>query len=356
MFAWFSLLILFLLSGCAPETNNPNAVFLTQPAPSLTAAKDSPFLVFFTDPYAPNAGSRTEGADETIVAAIDAAQQTVDLAIYNFSLPNIAEALLHAQQRGVDVRVVMESDNIDGNAPQYLMENGIEVLGDRRESLMHNKYLVIDGSEVWVASFNLTAAGIYNDHNHALRLQSVHAAQNYTTEFEEMFIDDRFGAGSPANTPHPRFSVAGRTVEVLFSPDDGVARRLVALVENAQESVVFLAFSFTADDIAAALLERAAAGIAVRGVLDAEQAKANTGGEWQRFRSVGLKVRLDGSPGQMHHKVMVIDRQIVVLGSYNFSASAEKRNDENVMIVYDAALAGQFIAEFERLYAAGKEE
>jgi phosphatidylserine/phosphatidylglycerophosphate/cardiolipin synthase-like enzyme len=44
------------------------------------------------------------------------------------------------------------------------------------------------------------------------------------------------------------------------------------------------------------------------------------------------------------------------LGSYNFSANAEKRNDENVMIIHDAQLAEQFLAEFERIYARGKLE
>ncbi|HSV86323.1 MAG TPA: phospholipase D-like domain-containing protein [Levilinea sp.] len=344
--ALFSILLLILLSGCA--------AFLTRPAPTLITTDDSPIQVQFTDPYSTNSGNQAGGIDEAIVSAMDAAERSIDVAIYNFSLKNVADALLRAHDRGVQVRVVIESDAIDGFVPQYLMENEIPVFGDRRESLMHNKFIVIDGLEVWVSSFNLTASGVYKDHNHIVRVRSAEVAENYTVEFEEMFIDDRFGAGSPANTPYPEVMVEGRRVEVLFSPDDGVARRLAALVESAEESVYFLAFSFTADDIGDAVLRRAAAGVEVRGVFDDNQAQTNTGTNWDRFRAAGLEVRTGEPTWQMHHKVIIIDRKIVTFGSYNYSNNAERRNDENVMITHDAGLAEQFIAEFERIYHEGK--
>ena len=53
----------------------------------------------------------------------------------------------------------------------------------------------------------------------------------------------------------------------------------------------------------------------------------------------------------MHHKVMVIDNQIVVMGSYNFSASAEDTNDENLLVIYDANIAGKYLEEFQRVYS-----
>jgi phosphatidylserine/phosphatidylglycerophosphate/cardiolipin synthase-like enzyme len=53
----------------------------------------------------------------------------------------------------------------------------------------------------------------------------------------------------------------------------------------------------------------------------------------------------------MHHKVIVIDSQIVVTGSYNFTASAETRNDENLIVIYDPAIAAQYLAEFRRVFS-----
>jgi phosphatidylserine/phosphatidylglycerophosphate/cardiolipin synthase-like enzyme len=53
----------------------------------------------------------------------------------------------------------------------------------------------------------------------------------------------------------------------------------------------------------------------------------------------------------MHHKVFIIDEKIVITGSYNFSSSAERTNDENVVILFDPQIAAQYLAEFRRVDA-----
>ncbi len=98
------------------------------------------------------------------------------------------------------------------------------------------------------------------------------------------------------------------------------------------------------------MIERAQAGVQVQGVFDSDQVDSNQGGEYDRLRQAGLDVRRDSLPGQMHHKVILVDTQLVVTGSYNFSNSAEKRNDENVVIVFDPRLAGLYRVEFERIF------
>jgi hypothetical protein len=64
-------------------------------------------------------------------------------------------------------------------------------------------------------------------------------------------------------------------------------------------------------------------GIKVAGVMAKSQALGNTGGEYVHFMENGIDMRLDGSPYSMHHKVIIIDGQIVVTGSYNFSKSVK---------------------------------
>ncbi len=334
-----------------PETP-PAWTLATAPALTQTPrqAIASPFVLYFTDPYALGAGSHTGGPDQAIEAAFDGAQKTIDIAIYNFNLENLAQALLRAQDRGVRVRMVMESDAMDGDVPQELMDAGIPIVGDRREGLMHNKFIVIDSVQLWAGSLNLTETGTYNDYNQMVRVSSTRLAEDYTTEFEEMFVDDAFGPSSPANTPYPNVTVDGYPVQVYFSPDDGVAQHLVDLIDSSQKSVHFLAYSYTSDEISAAMLGLAKAGVDVRGVFEMAQVKSNQGTEFPNLQRAGLDVREDTLPGQMHMKVIIIDGQVVSFGSYNFSASAENSNDENVMIVQDEALAQQFEQEFERIY------
>jgi phosphatidylserine/phosphatidylglycerophosphate/cardiolipin synthase-like enzyme len=333
-----------VLGAC--QTNPAGMDILPPPGPTSTPSGEW-IAVYFTDPFS---GRASPGPAEALAAAIDQARLSVDMAIYSISLTNVRDALIRAHRRGVQVRLVMESDNRDRPVPQALIEAGISVLGDRRESLMHNKFVVIDRSEVWTGSMNFTNSGAYSDHNHLLRIRSVKVAENFTREFEEMFVHDRFGPDVVADTPYPRLTVNGVPVEVYFSPDDGVARRLLELLGEARESIYFMMFSFTSDSLGEVIRQRAQAGVEVAGVMESEQIRSNIGTEFDPFRHAGLEVRKDGHSGQMHHKVVIIDRQIVVTGSYNFSNNAERRNDENVVIIFSQDLAAEFIVEFLRIF------
>jgi phosphatidylserine/phosphatidylglycerophosphate/cardiolipin synthase-like enzyme len=317
-------------------------------------ARSAWFEVYFTEPFSSLASQRTGGPDGPLVEAIDAARLSVDVAAYSISLYSIRDALIHAHQRGVRVRMVMESDNMDGSAPQALKDAGIPILGDRREGLMHDKFIVIDNSEVWGGSMNFTVSGAYADNNNLVRIRSVKIAEDYTKEFEEMFIDDKFGEDIVKQTPNPRVTIDGTPIDVYFSPDDGVAASLIDLLDAAQSSIYFMAFSFTSDDIGDAIRARFRDGVDVKGVMETDQIKSNIGTEYDAFLQAGMNVRPDGNDGQMHHKVILIDSQIVVLGSYNFTNSAETKNDENVLVVYSPEIAAQYLAEFERVYGRTK--
>jgi phosphatidylserine/phosphatidylglycerophosphate/cardiolipin synthase-like enzyme len=307
--------------------------------------------VYFTQPGDPAMLGYRGGPDQHLADAIQAARLSVDLAVLDLDLWSLRDVLIDAHRRGVAVRLVVESDYLAGKEIQEIREAGIPVLGDRREGLMHNKFAVIDRAEVWTGSMNYTVSEAYRNNNNLIRLRSPRLAENYTAEFDEMFADDLFGPGSPANTPHPVFSVEGVQLEVFFSPDDGVTQQLVELVSRAEESVYFLAYSFTSDDLAGALIERHQSGVEVAGVMEARQVESNTGSEYERLRAEGIDVRLDGNPDNMHHKVLIIDGQIVVTGSFNFSRSAEERNDENTLVVHAPQLAALYLDEFEEVFS-----
>jgi phosphatidylserine/phosphatidylglycerophosphate/cardiolipin synthase-like enzyme len=329
-------------------------------APGITAAPTLPqedgawYSLYFTDPGSPEANSLRGGPDEALRAAIDGARISLDLAVYDIDLYRIRDALIDAHRRGVSVRVVTDSDYLDEDAVQGILEAGIPVLGDRREGFMHNKFAVIDRQEVWTGSMNFTINDAYRNNNNLIRIRSLELAEDYTVEFEGMFEEDLFGPSTSADTPHPTLTVEGAWIEVYFSPDDGTARRLVELLRGAQDSIYFLAYSFTSDDVANAIMERARAGVSASGVMETSQYESNQGTEYDRFKNAGLDVRLDGNPRNMHHKVLIIDRQTVVTGSYNFSGNAEETNDENTLIIHNAEIAGQYMAEFERIFDEAK--
>jgi len=73
------------------------------------------------------------------------------------------------------------------------------------------------------------------------------------------------------------------------------------------------------------------------------------------MKEAGLAVFLDGNPRNMHHKVIVIDGEIVICGSFNFSDSADRSNDENLLIIYNRAVAAKFEEEFQRVVQVEKQ-
>ena len=337
-------------ASTAPPDTNP-----AQTEDSALPQEDSPwYSLYFTRPGGPESSALLGGPDEALAAAIAGARLSVDMAAYDIDLYRIRDALLDAHRRGLSVRVVTDSDYLDEDAVQTIQEEGIPLLGDRREGSMHNKFVVIDRQEVWTGSMNFTVNDAYRNDNNLIRLRSLQLSQDYTVEFEEMFEGDLFGSKTLAGTLYPAVDVDGTPVEIFFSPDDGTARRLVELLLSAQKSICFLAYSFTSDELADAVIERAKAGVAVAGVMEESQVNSNQGSEYTRFRKAGLDVRLDGNPRNMHHKVLIVDGQIVVTGSYNFSSNAEKMNDENTLIIHNAGISGQYLDEFERIFEEAK--
>ena len=362
------LLSVFVFTACTPvpvetvvaepldivdDSAPANSVELTEISMEIGYGVDGGWYeLYFTDPTHPDAEYYRNGPDLRLVSAIDNARLSVDVAIYSLSLWSIRDALIDAMRRGVQVRIVMESSNRDRDVPQELIDAGISVLGDRREGLMHDKFVIIDRSELWIGSMNFTTGGAYLDNNNIFRFRSQKLVENYQTEFDEMFIGDHFGPDTVSDTPNPVTFVNGTMIETYFSPDDGVAQKIIDVLGTANESIYFMAYSFTADDIADVLLERAENGVTVAGVMDLSQINSN--GEYSEFDILtqsGLDVRRDGIEGLLHHKVFIIDGEIVITGSYNFSASAEERNDENILIIYNADIAQEFIKEFERVQA-----
>ncbi|MBN1440941.1 MAG: DUF1669 domain-containing protein [Anaerolineales bacterium] len=325
-----------------------------RPPPATAAAEEEPEVVYFSRPQEFD-GGYAGGPDEALAQAVDRAAVSVDIAVYDFDLLSVARALLRAVGRGVAVRIVVDSDNWHTEALDLLRGQGVPIAGDIRQGLMHDKFVVIDRREVWAGSMNLTVNDAYRNDNNLLRIRSEALARLFTAEFEEMVLAKKFGPASPAGGSAGSVETDVGAVEALFAPDCGVAGRVVQMIRDARLSIHFLAFSFTSAEIAGGMLERRSAGVAVLGVFESSQARSNIGTQFESLRGGGAEVLLDANPRNMHHKVILLDGEIVITGSYNFTNSAESRNDEDLLILWNPELAAAFEREFRRIFnlAAG---
>ena len=138
--------------------------------------------------------------------------------------------------------------------------------------------------------------------------------------------------------------------QVCFSRVDDCASILVKLIDSAEKYVHVAVYSFTSDALADALIRAKNRGVDVKVVIEKEQSNIK-GSEYNRLVAMGVDVRLDGNPATMHHKFMIIDGKIVATGSYNWSAAAEKENDENLIVVSSPGVAKLYEAEFNRVWS-----
>jgi phosphatidylserine/phosphatidylglycerophosphate/cardiolipin synthase-like enzyme len=317
--------------------------------------------VLFTSPRYPDDWAyHVGGLDETLAEAIDNAQQSVDVAAFDFDLARVAEALITAHEDGVRVRMVIDSDNADLEEVETLKRARIPIVEDTRDALMHNKFVIIDGYEVWTGSWNLTDNGTYRNDNNVVVINARRLAENYIAEFEEMFDDKAFGADSPDDTPHPRVKVDGVPIENYFEPEGNVRARIVDLLDAAESSIMVMAFTLTDNDIAQALVHKGREGIPIQGVIETRNTNTR-GSDFEALQKAGedancpMEFLKDGNPYMMHHKVIIIDEAIVITGSYNFTASAADRNDENVLIIHSPEIARMYGETFRRIFQQAKE-
>ena len=317
--------------------------------------------VYFTDPTTINDPENLTGSvAEELIALIDDAKKTIDIASFEFNYVPVAEALIAASKRGVEVRWVTDDEygieeDIDDDLRLFprLRRAGASVRDDKRRALMHNKFWIFDGKIVWTGSTNITVNGFFRNNNNALAIESKELAAIYQREFDEMW-DGEFGPKSTSTVDDQSIIIEGTPVQVLFAPEDEAVDHLIPLLKNAKSSIRFMAFSFTHNTLGDALMGRSRAGVDVKGIFGRRGSETDFS-ELRVFHCALIPVRQDTNKGTFHHKVIVIDEEIVITGSLNFSDNANESNDENVIIIASRELAALYLQEFERHWATAQE-
>lgn len=358
------LLGVFLLSACNGASNPATP---TPFQPDLPGDSDQSgdlpgwLSIYFTNPTAPD--RRENGIDRVVVAALESATQSIDVASFDFDLPGITQALVEASQRGVQVRLVLDFENgleVEGatsadkqvaTALAALRQANLPLVdGSRQQGLMHDKMILIDGQILFTGSWNLTYSDTFSNNNNLLKITDPRLIANYQAKFNELFVEQRYGSLARVGAQIPVLALEGGRVENYFSPPDKVMAHILDNVSRARQSIYFMAYTFTDRDLADELIARASAGVVVRGVVDARSASQGT---LARLTCAGITVKIDGNPYAMHHKVIIIDEAIVITGSFNFTLSADTVNDENILILHNPAVARLYLDEYERIAALG---
>lgn len=221
-------------------------------------------------------------------------------------------------------------------------DNNIEGIQDENYALMHNKFCIIDNI-LWTGSFNPTFNGNYKNNNNVVIVKSKFLINNHIDEFNEM-KSGVYGGGDFVK--FPKIFIDGNVWENYFCPEDGCKDKVLEILGDAKKNVFFMTFSFTDSDVADKLIE-ISDHIYIEGLMEAKR----TGMKYNMYEKMNdfFLINLDNNPYTMHHKVFIIDEEVVITGSYNPTKNANENNDENLLIIRDKNIAKLYLDEFYSL-------
>ncbi|MGA2620272.1 MAG: phospholipase D family protein [Thermoguttaceae bacterium] len=136
-------------------------------------------------------------------------------------------------------------------------------------------------------------------------------------------------------------------IEVYFSPRGGATEAVLKEIGGARCSILVQAYSFTSAPIAEALAAAQRRGVRVEIILDQAKTVEEKRSKADFLARAGVPVRVDAQHGSAHNKLLILDNQTVISGSYNFTWHSEVDNAENLLIIRDKALAAKYTANWK---------
>jgi phosphatidylserine/phosphatidylglycerophosphate/cardiolipin synthase-like enzyme len=262
--------------------------------------------------------------------------------------------------------------------------------GSKGSGLMHHKFVVIDNQIVLLGSANFTLSDIHGDFskpetrgnaNNLLEIDSKELAAMFKKEFNLMWGD------GPNGKPDSLFGtkktsrkidylvIDGAQIRIKFSPEKESAAReqtsnglIATAIAGTKKTVDMALFVFSEDFISSILQERQQVNVQIRALIDprfayrdysaaldmwglqsSQDCKTGKSSAWkQPIKTVGIPNLVTGD--MLHHKFAILDRQLVLTGSHNWSKAANHINDETLVAIQNETVAAHYQREFDRLY------
>jgi len=362
---------------CFSQNDLSQQNITSQKSITATTTSTGHIKVYFNTPVNTSVSTGTDAIylnnliDDTLIAYINRAKYTIDVAVYNYiqsgAMSNIATAINNAYSRGVHIRWI--DNGSSSNSGLSGLNSNIHTLASPTSSnygIMHNKFAIIDANStnasdaiVWTGSTNWDAEQFNVDANNVVIIQNQPLAQAYTTEFNEMWgstgltpttANSKFGPDKTNNTPHT-FTIDGKTVELYFSPSDGTDSHIQSTLNSANDDIFFGIYTFTDNADATIIKNKLQSGMYCAGIMDQYSLSYSAYSTLNPVMGNNLKIYTQSS-SIFHSKFVIVDAcgaasdPQVLTGSHNWTISADTKNDENTLIIHDATIANLYYQFF----------
>ncbi len=299
--------------------------------------------------FAPTSSQKIAKA---VISEINAADDTIDVAMFLFSEQDIADALLRAKNRGVTVRVITDTGmaKLGSSRDEWLAYYGIPVkrfgAGTAMGAKMHHKFAVIDGRTVITGSMNWANDTETWNYENTIIIRDTTIAKAFAKEFNSLFTT---GMGN-----------VGSTTDILFSPTgwgENLERKIVAEANKATSEIIVAIYLFTSWDIEKGLESALNRGVKVSILCDWRQYEFSRD-VIEQLRARGAKVqivRLSGSgilAEKFHQKYAVIDGKTLITGSYNWAPNQDRFGWDNLVVLRDPSIAQKYVSNFASIWSS----
>jgi phosphatidylserine/phosphatidylglycerophosphate/cardiolipin synthase-like enzyme len=292
---------------------------------------------------------------QPVIDAINGARTSIDMEMFHLTVTAVADALVAAAGRGVDVQIIIDQGNWNTATTQALKDElangGVTATPSSTAfRITHEKSFVVDRATAYIMSLNLTSPYV-DTRDYAV----VTTNAGVVSEFLAVFDADLVNAqNSTANTP------TLSSPYLAWSPVNS-EQRLAAFVESAESSLVVSSENLGDVPIQQALIAAAARGVAVRVLAPLCDENADATYDLPFLAELdagGVTARAMPSPWSPtqpyeHAKMMIADGQRAFIGSVNFSTASTTDARELGIFFDDPASIQMISAAFESDWALG---
>lgn len=434
LFCSVVLLIAITVNACQSESGIVPAL---PQHPNIQVFFNQNQAARYTDPYR-KIERLGDNLERVMIDNVSNAKFSLDVAVQELRLPNIAKAIVDARLRGVNVRLILENKysrawseltseeieklnlrdrdryqefqkfadiNNDGRLSEDELDrrDGLRLIkatnvpwiddtadGSKGAGLMHHKFMVIDDQIVLFGSANLTMSDIHGDFtrpqtrgnaNNLVRIDSKELAARFKKEFNLMWgdgpngkPDSLFGTKKPSRKID-YLIIGGAQIRIKFSPDpidtarEQTSNGLIATtLSGAKNNVDMALFVYSDQYISTILEERQRENVQIRalispqfayrdysatldmwGLQSTQDCKTGKSSAWkQPIKTAGIPNLVFGDT--LHHKFAILDRNLVLTGSHNWTNAANNTNDEVLVAIQNETVAAHYQREYDRLY------
>ena len=286
--------------------------------------------------------------------SFEKAEKTIKCAFYEFNRIDLAQTL--SLKKNIEIEIIVDNNYLKKeNLLKISNLSNVKIYSDKirntkYNNYMHEKFCVIDEKIIVFGSANPTINGFDFNNNNILKIENKEISNIFLNEFYQMKTGI-FGYNKKKSNLNQKFNLSFENekynLDIFMCPQDNCDKNLIKYLNKSKEEILVMNFVLTLNGVENLLEKKQKNGILIKILLENRMKKTKS--SIFKDKNKVFNFTFDKNKKTMHHKVFIVDKKFVILGSMNPSKSGTKYNDEFFLVIENPKIVKQFVLEFESL-------